>query len=756
MHLSSEQLLRTSSPLLAPLLLAGAAHAQGSMTFITDRDVLMAEIAITGVPAFDDSNFGGCQDLSVGRASGAHRSILSFDVSALSGQYSSIDSVTLRLVSSFDASSTTTLTTQVYAVTAANQNWVEGVGNCNSNQDPGTTTWNEKQLGSTPWAGSGGLSTPGVDYDPTLLGSASFTSVPDNLPNSGDVIDIVFTGSSAELTALIDQWLVDNVDLARPNPGLLLFDPDGSLNPTGPIERTLYHSRETATPGFEPQLIVGYTPASSGRCDVLLADLTGDGELDAATVDVGTESVSLFVGDGLGAFDGGTATAMTPGDAPVAIAAGNLVAGDGTDIAVAAKNADAVRILSNAPEGTLTVASSVDVSSVGSKPIGVAAGDVDGSGLDDVAIALEGEVLIPNLSGVAVSLDGALPTPLTAPAGGYGVVGSVDLADLDGDGDLDAIATMTGNLFVPGVKSVMLWEGDGAGAFASPVVLTADEDPKATACHDVDGDGDLDLLVAISDLLTPGGVQIFLNDGLAAGTWSAGDYSAGGTYAGGDSPTDLAVADLDDDNIEGFYYRNDVVTTNLGSGDLTRQDGFVDAGSGFEGSSTLSASAVPFALAIGDLNGDKTPDVVVANKADADLTVILGDALAQARAFGAGCTGTGGLVPAIGATNLPSLGATDFSVDLSNGRAFSPAILTYSLALTPLNLGACDLYVDGTLRAGPFLTDGSGAFSLPLPIPNATAFFGCDLFFQWAVVDPNGALLNLFALSDGLRLKLAN
>ncbi|MEM7306943.1 MAG: SBBP repeat-containing protein [Planctomycetota bacterium] len=498
-------------------------------------------------------------------------------------------------------------------------------------------------------------------------------------------------------------------------------------------------------------------PPTTGRCDVILAELTGDGLLDAAAVDVGNDSVTLFAGDGLGAFDAGTFTALTAGDQAVALASGNLVTGGGSDLAVAAKGADAVRILSNAPEGTLSVSSTVDLSGLGANPVAVHTGDVDGSGLDDLAIALEGELLIAGLSGVAVSLDGGAPVMLTAPAGGFGEVNGVHLCDLDGDGDQDVMASMGGSIFVPGIKDVLLYEGDGAGGFAAPIVLSTAEEPKGFCCSDIDGDGDADLLVTTQDLLTPGGVEVLINDGLTAGTWSAGDFSSGGTYAGGDSPIDIACADLDDENIAGFFYRNDAVTVNLGSGDLTRHDGFINAGSGFEGNSNISAGSVPAAVAIADLNGDKTPDIVVANKAQADLTVILANPQAQAMAFGAGCAGTGGLIPAIGATNLPAASAADFSLELTDARAFAPAILALSLNLTPTALGACNLYVDGSISAGPILTDGSGAASLPILMPGAASpLFGCDVFYQWAVIDPSGALAGLLAFSDGLRTKFAN
>ncbi len=491
------------------------------------------------------------------------------------------------------------------------------------------------------------------------------------------------------------------------------------------------------------------------RCDVLLADLTGDGILDAVTADSGVDSVKLLVGDGSGGFDAGIATALTAADLPVAVTTGNLVAGGGTDIAAAAKDADAVRILSNDPEGTLAVSSSVDVSALGANPVGVAAGDVDGSGMDDLAVALEGEILIAGLGGVALSLDGGVPALLVAPAGGFGAVRGVEIVDLDGDGDLDVIASTGGTLFVPGVKSLLLYEN--TGSFSAPVVLTTAEEPRSFCCGDIDGDGDADLVVTTQDLLTPGALQLFLNDSLTAGSWSAGSFSSGGTYAGGDSPFDIACDDLDDENIEGFFYRNDAVTVNLGSGDLTRYDGFVDGVSGFEATTTLLGGPVPAALAIGDLNGDKTPDVVVANKTSSELTVILADPLAQSQAFGTGCAGTGGLVPAIASTNLPSAGATDFSLELSNALGFTPAVLGFSLTLTPVSIGACNLYVEGLAVAGPFLTDGAGTFSLPVPLPTAASpLFGCDVFYQWVVVDPNGALGGVLAVSDGLRTKFAN
>ena len=43
----------------------------------------------------------------------------------------------------------------------------------------------------------------------------------------------------------------------------------------------------------------------------------------------------------------------------------------------------------------------------------------------------------------------------------------------------------------------------------------------------------------------------------------------------------------------------------------------------------------------------------------------------------------------------------------------------------------------------------------PVPTPALAFLTGLDFHFQWAVVDPQGQYVGAFALSDGLRIKLA-
>lgn len=224
---------------LAPLL--SIPTAAETMIFQADRDNTM----VGGGNA--NNNFGTAENLSAGTIGSADQvTTISFDVSGLKGRYTSITSMTLRFrqrpVGGNDFDSTVDVTNELHAISAVNRDWSEM-----------TSTWNARKTG-TAWAGSAGLGTAGTDYDSTLLASRTFTI--SNPPVAGEVIDFTFTGSDAELTALIDAWLVDNADNSRTNPGLLLRDPSPTY--TASRNRSSFYSRDAVDPALHPRLIVEY------------------------------------------------------------------------------------------------------------------------------------------------------------------------------------------------------------------------------------------------------------------------------------------------------------------------------------------------------------------------------------------------------------------------------------------------------------------------------------------------------------------
>jgi ELWxxDGT repeat protein len=123
-----------------------------------------------------------------------------------------------------------------------------------------------------------------------------------------------------------------------------------------------------------------------------------------------------------------------------------------------------------------------------------------------------------------------------------------------------------------------------------------------------------------------------------------------------------------------------------------------------------------------------------------------------ARPFGRGCPGTGGLVPAIGASGLPSAGNLAFAVTLRGARASSFAAMHLGASRIDLPAGGgCSLYTLPLLSLA-IPTDGSGGATVPLPIPAGRGLAGLHLFFQFIVADPQGAFLGLATASDGLEV----
>lgn len=93
-----------------------------------------------------------------------------------------------------------------------------------------------------------------------------------------------------------------------------------------------------------------------------------------------------------------------------------------------------------------------------------------------------------------------------------------------------------------------------------------------------------------------------------------------------------------------------------------------------------------------------------------------------------------------------------FTLNLSNGLAFSPALVILGAATANLSLGGgCNLLVESPSTLVRFLSgSGSDAFSFGVP---AAIPAGIDLMTQYLVFDPAGAFSGVASLSNGLRLQ---
>jgi hypothetical protein len=221
---------------------------------------------------------------------------------------------------------------------------------------------------------------------------------------------------------------------------------------------------------------------------------------------------------------------------------------------------------------------------LGSFRHGVDIGDVDGDGDPDVVISTHRDSLTTRvyLNGAQADfseLEGAFETNI-----GF----SVELIDLDGDGDLDAVGD--------GKSATHLYLNNGSGYF-TPSEATL---PLAAVWGDLDFDGDVDAFIKQDGI----GYSVQMNNGQGSFSqqWSFDDNSA--MRLG-----DMTIGDVDRDG------DLDVISTN-GHFQTTSYPVrvFLNDGTGHFTDSGQQLSVVSDAgLALDDLDGDGDLDLVMTN-----------------------------------------------------------------------------------------------------------------------------------------------
>jgi uncharacterized protein (TIGR03437 family) len=224
---------------------------------------------------------------------------------------------------------------------------------------------------------------------------------------------------------------------------------------------------------------------------VVVADFDGNGTLDSANslTSFGVLDPIAFLyplfGDGVGGF----VSVSGPGSqlSPTPAAVVGDFNGDGRqDVALVANNSAGkfVQVSLNAGGGAFTWATKAALP-VGVIPSAAAAGDFNGDGKLDIAIAGSGTLLV--LLGDGKGNFNSSPTllPLAADSGPQGIA----VADLNGDGKLDIV--------IANSAGVTMFLGDGAGGFAtapgSPVSVGVQS--SSVAVGDLNHDGIPDLIV---------------------------------------------------------------------------------------------------------------------------------------------------------------------------------------------------------------------------------------------------------------------
>lgn len=174
------------------------------------------------------------------------RSLIRFDVSALAGQYDSVNSVTLKLYLSADigaGSHGVFPYLDLYRMDDANAGWVEGSGNIDGVTDPGTSTWDQRVQGSEQWTG-GVVDGDGGGALGALLASQAYFN---GSATSLSPFSLTVTGAAAQ--TLIDDWATGT------NAGMLLRTRQEHY------DLLAFYSSESSSAEFRPELLVDFNAA---------------------------------------------------------------------------------------------------------------------------------------------------------------------------------------------------------------------------------------------------------------------------------------------------------------------------------------------------------------------------------------------------------------------------------------------------------------------------------------------------------------
>jgi hypothetical protein len=341
-------------------------------------------------------------------------------------------------------------------------------------------------------------------------------------------------------------------------------------------------------------IVAGSYPAGVGAIAVAVGDFNSDGTADLAVANYQPNTVSILLGNGDGSFQAPVSYAV--GTNPHSVVVGDFNGDGNLDLAVANDTfGGTVSVLLGNGDGTFQEAVNYGIDKP--YPLSLAVADLNGDGIDDLAVTTSGTVSVLLGNG-----DGSFQKAIDTAVGGG--VARLAVGDFNGDGIADVAVTITN-----GGGSVKILLGNGDGHFQVAKSYPTGDFPVAIASADFNGDGILDLATAdYGNSLNFSTVSLLLGNG-------DGSFQAPIQYQVGIEADAVVAGDWNGDGLPDLAVANDysgTVSVLLGQGDGT-----------FQEAENYGVGARPEDLAVGDFNGDGSTDLVTADYQSYTATVLL-------------------------------------------------------------------------------------------------------------------------------------
>jgi len=430
----------------------------------------------------------------------------------------------------------------------------------------------------------------------TITGTGFNTTAANNIVFFGAVKATVSSASSTSLTATVPLGATyENITVLNTTTGLL----GSSLRPfkmtfSGNISATSFDLT-----GVSFFVVTNPIPLAA-------ADLDGDGKIDMIAGNSVSNSISIFRNKATsGVLDASSFAARIDkavGGTPMGIAIGDLTGDGKPDIAVANSSSTSVHVFRNTSTiGSLSFAAAISLTT-GSTPYDLVIADLNGDGLQDIAVANAGTTTVSVFKNTmsAGTLSFAAKSDFTVGSNPKGIA----IGDIDGNGVPDIVVSNSGSTTISVLRNTT---SAGSISFAAKVDKTAVSPAVDIDLGDLDGDGKLDIATANSSGTTgttTTGASVFLNTSVSGSITLANkvDYS---TYW---SPRYIAIEDLNGDGKPDLTTNGGI--TNGASGQVSVLKNNSTSGSlSFATNIIWGSGTGAYGLAMADFDLDGRPDM---------------------------------------------------------------------------------------------------------------------------------------------------